>query len=93
MKSSKELNRRQQYGLHAAFVQYLPFRGSGGADRARTDDLLHAMQALFQLSYGPTRRKVKHIRSGICVQSKNEVRRKLRRPDRAAMVSVTSEDA
>ena len=27
---------------------------SGGADRDRTDDLLHAMQALFQLSYGPT---------------------------------------
>ncbi len=26
---------------------------SGGADRDRTDDLLHAMQALFQLSYGP----------------------------------------
>ncbi len=25
----------------------------GGADRDRTDDLLHAMQALFQLSYGP----------------------------------------
>ena len=27
---------------------------SGGADRDRTDDLLHAMQALFQLSYGPS---------------------------------------
>ena len=27
--------------------------GLGGADRDRTDDLLHAMQALFQLSYGP----------------------------------------
>ena len=25
-----------------------------GASRARTDDLLHAMQALSQLSYGPT---------------------------------------
>ena len=24
-----------------------------GADRDRTDDLLHAMQALSQLSYGP----------------------------------------
>jgi hypothetical protein len=32
-------------------------RLSGGADRARTDDLLHAMQALFQLSYGPTQKK------------------------------------
>ena len=27
--------------------------GGNGADRARTDDLLHAMQALSQLSYGP----------------------------------------
>ena len=25
----------------------------GGADRDRTDDLLNANQALFQLSYGP----------------------------------------
>jgi len=35
--------------------------GSGGASRDRTGDLLHAMQALSQLSYGPTaleRRKV-----------------------------------
>ena len=27
--------------------------GDGGARRDRTDDLLHAMQALSQLSYGP----------------------------------------
>ena len=26
---------------------------NGGADRDRTDDLLNANQALFQLSYGP----------------------------------------
>ncbi len=26
----------------------------GGADRDRTDDLLNAIQALSQLSYGPT---------------------------------------
>jgi hypothetical protein len=25
----------------------------GGAERSRTADLLHAMQALYQLSYGP----------------------------------------
>ncbi len=30
---------------------------AGGADRDRTDDLLHAMQALFQLSYGPNNRQ------------------------------------
>ncbi len=29
----------------------------GGADRDRTDDLLNAIQALFQLSYGPTKDK------------------------------------
>ena len=28
---------------------------NGGARRDRTADLLHAMQALSQLSYGPTR--------------------------------------
>ena len=28
--------------------------GVGGADRDRTDDLLNAIQALSQLSYGPT---------------------------------------
>ena len=31
----------------------------GGAKRDRTADLLHAMQALSQLSYGP-------IKTGIC---------------------------
>ncbi len=32
--------------------------GFGGAERDRTDDLLNAIQALSQLSYGPTIRKV-----------------------------------
>ena len=32
-------------------------RKSGGARRDRTADLLHAMQALSQLSYGPKRRR------------------------------------
>lgn len=31
-------------GLHAT---------SGGPDRARTDHLFHAMEALYQMSYGP----------------------------------------
>ena len=30
-------------------------KGNGGANRNRTDDLLNAIQALSQLSYGPTR--------------------------------------
>jgi hypothetical protein len=34
-------------------VQRTPFQKLGGASRDRTDDLLHAMQALSQLSYSP----------------------------------------
>ena len=30
----------------------------GGADRTRTDDPLHAMQVLYQLSYNPMRRHI-----------------------------------
>ena len=37
--------------------------GAGGARRDRTADLLHAMQALSQLSYGPTRSR-RNLRSG-----------------------------
>ena len=37
------------YCLSALFTAVL----NGGADRGRTDDLLHAMQALCQLSYSP----------------------------------------
>src|SRR4051812_9702388 len=33
----------------------------GGADRDRTDDLLNAIQALSQLSYGPTGRRIVQI--------------------------------
>jgi hypothetical protein len=35
----------------------LPRQKTGGARRDRTADLLHAMQALSQLSYGPTWRR------------------------------------
>ena len=34
-------------------------REFGGASRDRTDDLFHAMEALSQLSYGPTRSRGK----------------------------------
>ena len=30
----------------------------GGADRTRTDDPLHAMQVLYQLSYNPMQRHI-----------------------------------
>lgn len=72
-------------------LQILAHQGhrlSGGADRARTDDLLHAMQALFQLSYGPTQKKIKHIRSGLCVQSKSEMHRDFRSRESEAMISA-----
>ena len=35
----------------------MAWEGGGGADRSRTDDLLGAIQALSQLSYGPTGRR------------------------------------
>ena len=34
-------------------VSLFPNENSNGADEIRTHDLLHAMQALSQLSYGP----------------------------------------
>ncbi len=38
----------------------------GGARRDRTADLLHAMQALSQLSYGPTKRgTLRHPSQGV----------------------------
>ncbi len=36
---------------------------SGGARRDRTADLLHAMQALSQLSYGPDTRKILYFKA------------------------------
>ena len=43
------------------------FRDSGGARRDRTADLLHAMQALSQLSYGPI--PIKH-----CISKKKAIK-------------------
>ena len=34
------------------------FKIRGGADRTRTDDPLHAMQVLYQLSYNPMRKLI-----------------------------------
>ena len=33
----------------------------GGADRTRTDDPLHAMQVLYQLSYNPVCRRILYV--------------------------------
>jgi hypothetical protein len=38
-------------------TQINSIKNNGGARRDRTADLLHAMQALSQLSYGPTWRR------------------------------------
>ena len=35
----------------------------GGADQTRTDDPLHAMQVLYQLSYNPTKQNIFYISS------------------------------
>ena len=38
------------------FIFIFRFQRGGGARRDRTDDLLNANQALFQLSYGPIKK-------------------------------------
>ena len=42
--------------------------GTGGARRDRTADLLHAMQALSQLSYSPTQEARNVCEGGGCVK-------------------------
>ena len=37
-----------------SYIRHTELRG--GADRTRTDDPLHAMQVLYQLSYNPMQR-------------------------------------
>ena len=44
---------------------------TGGARRDRTADLLHAMQALSQLSYGPTWRRRTLPDTGLLVKEMN----------------------
>lgn len=39
------------------FLEGNSLKGNGGANRDRTDDLLNAIQALSQLSYGPPRQR------------------------------------
>ena len=57
MKMSALAMRRRAEGMTAQQKAALRggffFEGFGGARRDRTADLLHAMQALSQLSYGP----------------------------------------
>jgi hypothetical protein len=36
------------------FTEIVAVKANGGADGSRTHDLLNAIQALSQLSYGPT---------------------------------------
>src|SRR5664280_362493 len=56
----------------------------GGATGTRTLDLLHAMQALFQLSYSPTRRRMLHQRG---VAARKSFGRDRRGPQRRALFS------
>jgi hypothetical protein len=54
------LRLRSQRSAASTKYSALPAEG-GGARRDRTADLLHAMQALSQLSYGPFRDQVSGI--------------------------------
>jgi hypothetical protein len=47
-----------------------PIESDGGARRDRTADLLHAMQALSQLSYSPTRGPRSYASAMGCVKKK-----------------------
>src|SRR3979490_3104693 len=59
---------------------------AGGARRDRTADLLHAMQALSQLSYGPTRSR-RTLRSRLYVVKRGRTATlSTRRPDARACV-------
>ena len=54
-------NRRSNqlsYIRHETFIKI-----DGGADQTRTDDPLHAMQVLYQLSYNPTKQNIFYISS------------------------------
>ena len=81
-------------------------RGLGGARRDRTDDLLHAMQALSQLSYSPTRGARFYERPRVCQQigallsgSTDVLERTIdapsvaSRPSRASVASIGGETA
>jgi hypothetical protein len=56
---------------------------SGGARRDRTADLLHAMQALSQLSYGPTWRRGTLPDRSEFVKKMNRKMNRLRAPGRS----------
>ena len=46
------------FDAFAAFDLYTTIKIGGGADQTRTDDPLHAMQVLYQLSYNPMRKVI-----------------------------------
>src|SRR5450759_2289285 len=59
--------------------------GFGGATGTRTLDLLHAMQALFQLSYSPTRTRMLHEPDGLACDL---IGRPKDRPDRVQSTTL-----
>ena len=59
--------------------------GIGGATGTRTLDLLHAMQALFQLSYSPTRTRMLHEPDGLACDL---IGRPKDRPDRVQSTTL-----
>jgi hypothetical protein len=61
-------------GTQARKIDSLSDIKTGGARRDRTADLLHAMQALSQLSYGPTWRRRTLPERGHFVKKMNALR-------------------
>ncbi len=51
------VDHKEKNQLVALRIEYFEYKAynNGGANRGRTGDLMHAMHALYQLSYSPLR--------------------------------------
>ncbi len=56
--TTNQRSNQLSYIRHTVCAWCAFFLCSGGADRTRTDDPLHAMQVLYQLSYNPFARYI-----------------------------------
>ena len=56
--TTNQRSNQLSYIRHTVCAECAITKTFGGADRTRTDDPLHAMQVLYQLSYNPLRRYI-----------------------------------
>ena len=56
--TTNQRSNQLSYIRHTVCAECAIIKIFGGADRTRTDDPLHAMQVLYQLSYNPLRRYI-----------------------------------